>query len=404
MHAKLYRCNILDISNMKHLVIRHFGPIEEVNIELKRINVIIGPQSSGKSTVLKVACFCDWLERQIELTQNPKMFCQEQVLHDNLIVFHKLEGYKNPESYIFYENDALLFEYSEKSKKFRFEWKNKRWDYKRSKICYIPAERNLLATIPNWYQVSFSKDNILDFLKDWEFARKNFTKKTQLMSLPFQYQYNQSSRTDKIVLKSGAEIFLANASSGLQSLTPLYIMINYLTDAYFKETQNTVEEYMISDNLKNNVKIECTNKSIEQQEEIINNIVTAYRSDLFIEEPESHLFPTTQKEFVYTLMAMLNARKKHHCFIATHSPYILTAFNNLILAAAKSKESKDIAKKVHERIPSRMKINFNEVAAFEMKDGFAHSIMDKDEQLIQAEAIDIVSEEISEDFDYLLNL
>ena len=49
-------------------------------------------------------------------------------------------------------------------------------------------------------------------------------------------------------------------------------MINYLTDAYFKETQNTVEEYMISDNLKNNVKIECTNKSIEQQKEIINNM------------------------------------------------------------------------------------------------------------------------------------
>ena len=103
-------------------------------------------------------------------------------------------------------------------------------------------------------------------------------------------------------------------------------------------------------------------------------------------------------------MAMLNARKKHHCFIATHSPYILTSFNNLILAAAKSKESKDIAKKVYERIPSRMKINFNEVAAFEMKDGFAYSIMDKDAQLIQAEAIDTVSEEISEDFDYLLNL
>ena len=65
---------------------------------------------------------------------------------------------------------------------------------------------------------------------------------------------------------------------------------------------------------------------------------------------------------------------------------------------------KDIAKKVYERIPSRMKINFNEVAAFEMKDGFAYSIMDKDAQLIQAEAIDTVSEEISEDFDYLLNL
>ena len=59
---------------MKKLTIRNFGPIEVVEIELKRINVILGPQSSGKSTVLKVACFCDWIERQVAISQDPDRF------------------------------------------------------------------------------------------------------------------------------------------------------------------------------------------------------------------------------------------------------------------------------------------------------------------------------------------
>ena len=32
---------------MKHLLIHNLGPLKEANIELKRINVIIGSQSSG---------------------------------------------------------------------------------------------------------------------------------------------------------------------------------------------------------------------------------------------------------------------------------------------------------------------------------------------------------------------
>src|SRR5574344_1517703 len=99
---------------MKHLIIRQFGPIEEVDIELKRVNLIIGPQSSGKSCVLKIACFCDWLERQIEITQNPDKYCNAQFFVSNLINFHKLNGYMRSDTYISYENDALWFEYDER--------------------------------------------------------------------------------------------------------------------------------------------------------------------------------------------------------------------------------------------------------------------------------------------------
>ena len=34
------------MNNMKRLTIRNFGPIDSVVIELKRVNLILGPQSS----------------------------------------------------------------------------------------------------------------------------------------------------------------------------------------------------------------------------------------------------------------------------------------------------------------------------------------------------------------------
>lgn len=86
---------------MRHLIIRNFGPISEIDINLKRVNVIIGPQSSGKSTVLKVACFCDWMERQIEISQDPDYYCNPSFFVKNLVTFHKLEGFMQENTYIY---------------------------------------------------------------------------------------------------------------------------------------------------------------------------------------------------------------------------------------------------------------------------------------------------------------
>ena len=45
----------------RNLIIRHLGPIRSANINLKNVNVVIGEQSSGKSCLLKTACFCTWV-------------------------------------------------------------------------------------------------------------------------------------------------------------------------------------------------------------------------------------------------------------------------------------------------------------------------------------------------------
>lgn len=390
---------------MKHLVIRHFGPIKEADMDLKRVNIIIGPQSSGKSTILKIACFCDWMERQIELTQNPDKYCDSNFFIENLIGFHKLEGYLQQETYIRYVNDAVSFDYSEKNKKCTFKWNEaKRWKYKRTKIAYIPAERNLVAAIPNWYQVNMNKDNILDFMKEWEFARKAFLKGEQILDLPVKYEYNAYNQGDRIKLENGKELDLTVASSGLQALTPLYVMLRYLTSEYYKEAHTNVEQDMLRQNLHEVVAKECAGLTKGEQQNIIDTILTPHHTDLFVEEPEAHIFPSTQKSFVYSLVEMLNGNVQHTCFLATHSPYILTAFNNIILAGETMAMSKEKADKVSVIMPKRQTLCYDEVAAFEMSNGRNHSIMDEDFRLISADAIDAASQEISNDFDYLLNI
>lgn len=374
-------------------------------MDLRRVNIIIGPQSSGKSTILKIACFCDWMERQIELTQNPDKYCDSNFFIENLIGFHKLEGYLQQETYIRYENDAVSFDYSEKNKKCTFKWNDaKRWKYKRTKIAYIPAERNLVAAIPNWYQVNMNKDNILDFMKEWEFARKAFLKGEQILDLPAKYEYNAYNQGDRIKLENGKELDLTVASSGLQALTPLYVMLRYLTSEYYKEAHTNVEQDMLRQNLHEVVAKECAGLTKGEQQNIIDTILTPHHTDLFVEEPEAHIFPSTQKSFVYSLVEMLNGNVQHTCFLATHSPYILTAFNNIILAGETMAMSKEKADKVSVIMPKRQTLCYDEVAAFEMSNGRNHSIMDEDFRLISADAIDAASQEISNDFDYLLNI
>lgn len=391
---------------MRHLIIRNFGPISEIDINLKRVNVIIGPQSSGKSTVLKVACFCDWMERQIEISQAPDYYCNPSFFVKNLVTFHKLEGFMQENTYISYANDALSFEYDAQKGNCKFSWGrgNKRWKYKRTKIAYIPSERNLVAAIPNWYQVSMENNNILDFMKEWEFARKTFKNKENIIGLPFAYKYNTTNKTDNIIMPNGQELNLTNASSGLQSLTPLYIMIKYLTGGFYKEKHIKVEDSMLRDSLEQIVTKACGAMTKEKQQKIVDNIMTPYRTDMYIEEPEAHIFPSTQKDFVYSLVSLLNGKTKHSCVIATHSPYIMTSFNNLIQAGQIAKESDEKAQKVKERFTTRQLLRYDDVSAFSMHDGQATSILDKEYGLISADALDAASQDISDDFNFLINI
>ena len=55
---------------MAHIIIKNIGPIKEVELDLNKINVFMGPQSSGKSTIAKIISFCLWVEKNVCLFRN----------------------------------------------------------------------------------------------------------------------------------------------------------------------------------------------------------------------------------------------------------------------------------------------------------------------------------------------
>ena len=73
---------------MASIKIRNIGPIKKADFDLNKINVFMGPQSSGKSTIAKICSQCSWYEKNHLLTGG------EYDFYSGLLDFHRMdEGY-----------------------------------------------------------------------------------------------------------------------------------------------------------------------------------------------------------------------------------------------------------------------------------------------------------------------
>jgi len=127
--------------------------------------------------------------------------------------------------------------------------------------------------------------------------------------------------------------------------------------------------------------------------------------DFFIEEPEGHIFPDMQQELVRYFTELANSDQlQPHFTITTHSPYILSSFNNLLeawqVAASKPEAKGEVAKLIDERYWVRP----SDFKAYCIHDGKLDSIMDEETGLINGKYLDGVSSEIGSQFDELLRI
>lgn len=119
-----------------------------------------------------------------------------------------------------------------------------------------------------------------------------------------------------------------------------------------------------------------------------------------IEEPETHLYPEAQNEMV-KLMALLANVNQNQIIITTHSPYILSAFNNLLYAHQIGKDKPDEVAKL---VNPKLWLDIERTSAYFIDGDSYESIIDPELKLIQAEKIDSASRIINETFDKLFNL
>ncbi|MEM9671150.1 MAG: AAA family ATPase [Bacteroidota bacterium] len=231
-------------------------------------------------------------------------------------------------------------------------------------IYYIPAERILLSMVAESIFGLMSNDvSIAECIKDFGAHFESARRKINQLSIPFlDSKYNYSDKSNFITFSDGAKVKLEQASSGLQSIIPLLLVVE----------SNTIDE---------SVTKKC----------------------FVLEEPELNLYPTVQKELIEFIVERIN-KSKDKLIITTHSPYVLTSLDNLIQASNAAKVNPEQKEKVVEIVPEEKWVDFDRVACYYFEEGTCRSTLDTENQTIGASNIDDVSEELGKTFDQLLEL
>lgn len=343
---------------MARLIVKNIGPIKDVDIELKKVNVFMGPQSCGKSTLAKIISFCSWLEKKKFMESDSEVLPD---LTNKLRQYHKLTGeYFNDESKIIYlgENvcyfhNCTLYDCDEYDTGFVGIVQNKldkiaylNDKFYNPKVIYIPAERNFVSRVPNLGRYAEDRDNLQDFVSSWYDAKRHYTQDTPLDVLNLSVQFYATTQDANILkLNDTQRLYLDTASSGLQSIVPLLVLFDWLSNGIYENAKpySPLEEkelLKVVQNLRDSSE-NFTDSHIDDLSRRMMGILrgTIYSHTQFIvEEPEQNLFPETQCELLYYILSTLNHGKNHRAVITTHSPYILYALNNCLLANIVRKE------------------------------------------------------------------
>ena len=299
------------------------------------------------------ACYCTWVEKRISLRQSAKEFEQGTSFLDTMTAYYRTKGYVHEDTYIGYETEFMEFSYDHSKKRFTHKWKSLRWRYKRPKVSYVPAERNMVSLVANWNRLETNYDNILDFKEDWDTARKYVKNEQDILGTGISYEYDETTGADAIITKSGKRVELTSSSSGMQSLIPQFVHMDYLTKGIYEMEQDAKEksysEKQLVSNLldvlyrRNRTKEDPVvrektvivhlegkdyvfhdNQVAEQFKKEAMNLINTDHAEIFLEEPESNLFPPTQFQLMDWIVEMASSKAhKNTFFIATHSPYVL---------------------------------------------------------------------------------
>jgi energy-coupling factor transporter ATP-binding protein EcfA2 len=382
------------------LIIKNFGPIRHVELELGRFNVLIGEQATGKSTVAKLLAVCRYFSYIIGDDNPFEAFFEPglgewglaEAIQDETYIRYESEDYllevkPTPASLVElvsneeYEDLILLPYLTPKSHKFQeliLEFdriKPGEGSFGNSWIptsffqndvarvmdnpFYLPAERGLQSIF------SLGKSsihNLSDALFN-QFARidqiaRLFKNDTAIEPLGVVYKNVEGKGYIK---KQGGDSFfsLFNAATGYQSTIPVVLLTKYYSE------------------LKKKAKT------------------------FIIEEPELNLFPSAQKKLMQYLVSTV-VNHNHSMLLTTHSPYVLTSLNNMIYAHKVGQVNAEGTKEV---ISEKYWLNLDEVSVYMMlPDGTCEDIIDHEEGLIKADRIDAISGVLNKEFDALLNL
>lgn len=414
---------------MQRIVIRGFGPIVDVDIEIKQILVLIGEQASGKSTIAKLIYFFKSLGDDVF----------DSFYSSDRLELNRIEDMIKPIKAKFYDFFGSTKHLPNFEIKFFYE-------HNRHINLSLDQYRSL--------KVSFSSTFI-----GHEALSSLAVAKRELKELDRQVFENHLELREKVALEQDKikainaisekidQLFSNQCNSSLYVIGGREATVSYggTFDAYLENTlantieenrkkimkakEQTIDETLMINFLKEVRRIKAVFRkyggtfrdvveNLSSNDEFSTNLVNSFieivkgdyliddwgeailhttgqkvylkdassgqkeviriiqdlllcvleRRKAFrvIEEPETHLFPIAQKKLVELLVGMKNSNPNNQLVITTHSPYILTSLNNLLFATRVRRRNDATITEVDALIPPLCQINPDEFAAYSL--------------------------------------
>lgn len=322
---------------MSKIRIKNFGPIKEGCqendgwIDIKKVTVFIGNQGSGKSTVAKLISTFTWIEKAlVRGDYQKKWFEKKDRLINQFLTYHRLENYFDGYVGLF---DNTEFDYQGEAYSIKYKSgfleiiENKKQNYYLPQIMYVPAERNFIANVKSPKELKLFSDSLKEFLSEFDKAKNEIKGAMQLPINNIGIEYDN----DIVNIRgNNYKLRLTEASSGFQSLVPLYLVSWFLANTVKKQSKVS-QDSMSTEELerfKKGVEEIWNNESLteEQRRVALSVLSSKFNKSAFInivEEPEQNLFPTSQKQMLYSLLEFNNMNDGNKLIMTTHSPYLI---------------------------------------------------------------------------------
>lgn len=390
--------NLTTLYMKESLEVRNFGPIPHINIEIKKLTILIGGQGTGKSTISKLlTIFRDVFWHWCVLTNQKQL---------RPFVSFKIDQYFKPDTFLCYRYNDIVITYQ-----------NGAFSYNEGNLSPEQICMRLQGVINNVSDAILPK---LGYVKIEDMPEKDF----ELLLANFRtLLYIPAERIMASQLSTSlASIQLAGVPLGTpileymslfekaQKATPQYD-VPFLGISFFNKDG---KQYVgVKEDPQNKlIPLDACSSGIQSVLPLIMVMDYCCKEHYFdsfvVEEPEQNLFPVSQKELLRLIFRLWNAqtRDTSNMVITTHSPYTLTCVNVELLAniVGQHPEYSDV---VAEIIPKEEWLNPDFISVYSLNQEnteYATNLINPKTHLIGANSIDTVSEIISSEYNKLYKL